>query len=59
MYLLQQYGKDVPIKVIEQLVNAFGELRLKADIGQLNYPYSTREVVNIVKHLQVIMIYMF
>ena len=24
-----------------------------ADEGSINYPYSTREVVNIVKHLQV------
>nr|CAD7394578.1 unnamed protein product [Timema cristinae] len=51
--LLKQYGPDVPVKVIERLVKAFGELRIKADQGLVQYPYSTREVVNIVRHLQV------
>lgn len=55
--LLQQYGPDVPLVTIKQLVLAFSELRQMADMGQLNYPYSTREVVNIVKHLQVFLIY--
>ena len=32
---------------------AFSELRAMADEGSITYPYSTREVVNIVKHLQV------
>nr|CAD7429314.1 unnamed protein product [Timema monikensis] len=50
--LLKQYGPDVPVKVIERLVKAFGELRIKADQGLVQYPYSTREVVNIVRHLQ-------
>lgn len=52
IYLLQRYGPNVPVKVLRQLVNAFGELRSLADEGLLNYPYSTREVVNIVKHLE-------
>ncbi|KAL7742632.1 hypothetical protein ACLKA6_002000 [Drosophila palustris] len=52
IYLLQQYGPNVPIKTLRKLVNAFGELRKLADEGLLNYPYSTREVVNIVKHLE-------
>ncbi|XP_055526444.1 von Willebrand factor A domain-containing protein 8 [Wyeomyia smithii] len=52
IYLLKQYGPDVPDKTIRQLVDAFSELRDMADSGILNYPYSTREVVNIVKHLQ-------
>ncbi|XP_034490475.1 von Willebrand factor A domain-containing protein 8 [Drosophila innubila] len=52
LYLLQQYGPNVPIKTLQKLVNAFGELRNLADEGLLNYPYSTREVVNIVKHLE-------
>jgi len=33
-------------------VKAFSELRAMADDGQIQYPYSTREVVNIVRHLQ-------
>ena len=50
--LLKQYGPNVDEKVIFKLVNAFGELRSMADQGLVSYPYSTREVVNIVKHLE-------
>ena len=52
IFLLQQYGPDVPKEILTKLVNAFAELRTMADIGQLSYPYSTREVVNVIKHLQ-------
>ncbi|ALC48679.1 c12.2 [Drosophila busckii] len=52
IYLLQQYGPNVPKATLRMLVNAFGELRTLADEGLLNYPYSTREVVSIVKHLE-------
>ena len=51
--LLRQYGPDVDDKIINNIVRAFGELRSMADQGLVSYPYSTREVVNIVKHLQV------
>ncbi|XP_064030622.1 von Willebrand factor A domain-containing protein 8 isoform X3 [Pogoniulus pusillus] len=50
--MLRQYGPDVPEQILQKLVAAFGELRNLADQGIINYPYSTREVVNIVKHLQ-------
>ncbi|XP_077200195.1 von Willebrand factor A domain-containing protein 8 [Paroedura picta] len=50
--MLRQYGPGVPEPVLQKLVAAFGELRSLADQGVINYPYSTREVVNIVKHLQ-------
>uniref|UniRef100_A0A7M4DXF6 von Willebrand factor A domain-containing protein 8 n=1 Tax=Crocodylus porosus TaxID=8502 RepID=A0A7M4DXF6_CROPO len=50
--MLKQYGPDVPEQILQKLVAAFGELRSLADQGIINYPYSTREVVNIVKHLQ-------
>uniref|UniRef100_A0AAX7V7Z6 von Willebrand factor A domain-containing protein 8 n=1 Tax=Astatotilapia calliptera TaxID=8154 RepID=A0AAX7V7Z6_ASTCA len=50
--MLKQYGPDVPDATLQKLVAAFGELRSLADQGTINYPYSTREVVNIVKHLQ-------
>ncbi|KAB5577077.1 hypothetical protein PHYPO_G00205820 [Pangasianodon hypophthalmus] len=50
--MLKQYGPDVPDTVLRKLVAAFGELRAMADQGTITYPYSTREVVNIVKHLQ-------
>lgn len=51
--MLKQYGPDVPEATLQKLVAAFGELRSMADQGTISYPYSTREVVNIVKHLQV------
>ncbi|XP_024941330.1 von Willebrand factor A domain-containing protein 8 isoform X2 [Cephus cinctus] len=50
--LLKLYGPDVDEKIIQKLVKAFSELRSMADQGLVSYPYSTREVVNIVKHLQ-------
>ncbi|XP_072301028.1 von Willebrand factor A domain-containing protein 8 [Eucyclogobius newberryi] len=50
--MLKQYGPDVPDSTLQKLVAAFGELRSMADQGTISYPYSTREVVNIVKHLQ-------
>uniref|UniRef100_A0A3P8URE8 von Willebrand factor A domain containing 8 n=1 Tax=Cynoglossus semilaevis TaxID=244447 RepID=A0A3P8URE8_CYNSE len=50
--MLKSYGPDVPDATLQKLVAAFGELRSMADQGTITYPYSTREVVNIVKHLQ-------
>lgn len=50
--MLKQYGPDVPDDILQKLVLAFGELRGMADQGLISYPYSTREVVNIIRHLQ-------
>ncbi|KAF4526552.1 hypothetical protein B566_EDAN009123 [Ephemera danica] len=50
--LLKNYGPDVSEDIIYKLVKAFGELRTMADQGLVSYPYSTREVVNIVRHMQ-------
>ncbi|XP_031729156.1 von Willebrand factor A domain-containing protein 8 [Anarrhichthys ocellatus] len=50
--MLKQYGPDVPDATLQKLVAAFGDLRSMADQATITYPYSTREVVNIVKHLQ-------
>ncbi|KAG8224295.1 hypothetical protein J437_LFUL005101 [Ladona fulva] len=50
--LLRNYGPNVPEDIIVKLVKAFGELRDLADQGFVSYPYSTREVVNIVRHLE-------
>lgn len=50
--MLKQYGPAVPDATLQKLVAAFGELRSMAEQGKITYPYSTREVVNIVKHLQ-------
>jgi hypothetical protein len=51
--MLRKYGPNVPEQTLKKLVAAFGELRSLADQGLLNYPYSTRELVNIVRHVQV------
>lgn len=51
--MLKQYGPDVPDATLRKLVAVFGELRSMADQGTITYPYSVREVVSIVKHLQV------
>ena len=53
MSMLRQYGPNVPEPTLRRLVLAFGELRTMADQGMITYPYSTREVVNMVKHLEV------
>ncbi|XP_020295442.1 von Willebrand factor A domain-containing protein 8 isoform X2 [Pseudomyrmex gracilis] len=50
--LLKRYGPRIDEQTIRKLVRAFGELRSMADQGLVSYPYSTREVVNIVKHLE-------
>ena len=51
--MLKQYGPNVPEDTLKRLVAAFAELRHMSDDGTIAYPYSTREVVNIVKHLEV------
>jgi hypothetical protein len=53
MAMLRQYGPHVTDDVLKKLILAFGELRDMADQGLINYPYSTREVVSMVKHLEV------
>ncbi|XP_064465910.1 von Willebrand factor A domain-containing protein 8-like isoform X2 [Ornithodoros turicata] len=52
MALLKQYGPSVPKEMVEKLLDIFGDLRSLADEGLITYPFSTREVVNIVKHLE-------
>ncbi|KAI9345549.1 AAA domain-containing protein [Obelidium mucronatum] len=50
--LLKKYGPSVPEDILEKLVASFCDLRLLVDEGMINYPYSTRELVSIVKHLE-------
>lgn len=38
--------------MLKKLANAFADLRALVDQGLLSYPYSTREALGIVKHLQ-------
>ncbi len=52
MSMLKQYGPNVSEETLRRLVRAFSELRTQADEGLIQYPYSTREVVNIVRHLE-------
>ena len=51
--MLRRYGSTVDDSTLTKLVSAFSELRQMADEGLIAYPYSTREVVNIVKHMEV------
>ncbi|CAG5132917.1 unnamed protein product, partial [Candidula unifasciata] len=52
MAMLRQYGPNVSDVTLKRLVSAFSDLREMADQGLISYPYSTREVVNMVRHLQ-------
>ena len=49
--MLRSYAPDVNIATITRLTSAFMDLRKMTDEGQILYPYSTRELVNIVLHL--------
>jgi hypothetical protein len=51
LHMLKSYGPNVPDTLIMSLTNVFDELRLAVEQGFIQYPYSTRELVNIVKHL--------
>ncbi|CAM0142536.1 unnamed protein product [Umbelopsis sp. WA50703] len=53
MYLLRKYGPDVPEDLLLKLSTAFTDLRKLVDEGLISYPYSTRELVNIVRHMQI------
>ncbi|KAG0097282.1 von Willebrand factor A domain-containing protein 8 [Podila epicladia] len=53
MFLLRKYGPDVPEELLLKLTAAFEDLRILVDEGLLSYPYSTRELVNVVRHMQI------
>ncbi|KAF9969381.1 von Willebrand factor A domain-containing protein 8, partial [Actinomortierella ambigua] len=53
MFLLRKYGPDVPEDLLLKLTAAFEDLRVLVDEGMLSYPYSTRELVNVVRHMQI------
>ncbi len=46
------YAPNLSEATLSKLVSAFGQLRKLSDQGLISYPYSTREIVNIVKHLE-------
>ncbi|WKY14985.1 hypothetical protein Q1695_000475 [Nippostrongylus brasiliensis] len=49
--MLKKYAPNVDDGTLLKLMAAFTELREMADEELLHYPYSTRELVNIVKHI--------
>lgn len=53
--LVLAYAPSMPEPLIHSLTAAFAELRKLNDEGLLAYPYSTREIVAVAKHLQVCM----
>lgn len=50
--LLTSYAPHVDHDILDRLVNLFGDLREMVDQGQLTYPYSLRELVNIARHME-------
>ena len=50
--LLQSYAPGIDEGRLVALAESFADLRQLFDRGQLSYPYSTREAVAVVKHMQ-------
>ena len=50
--LLRAYGPSVREGVISALTAAFADLRREVVSGKITYPYSTREAVAVVKHME-------
>lgn len=49
--LLQAYGPGVDYGVISRIARAFGSLREAHEKGDINYPFSAREAVAVVRHV--------
>lgn len=49
--LLRSYADSIDPLTLHGLTGAFMDLRAAVDDGILSYPYSTRELVNIVRHV--------
>ena len=50
--LLRSYGPNVDEEILWRLTAVFQDLRAMNEEGLLTYPYSTRELVNIIRHLE-------
>ncbi|RDB28140.1 von Willebrand factor A domain-containing protein 8 [Hypsizygus marmoreus] len=50
--LLEQLAPELSKDLILRLVGAFQDLRKGYDSGVLNYPYSLRELINLIRHLR-------
>ena len=49
--ILLSYGDNVKPKLIDKIVNIWEDLRRAQQSGSMTYPFSVRESVNVVKHL--------
>jgi hypothetical protein len=52
LQLLREYGSGVEEHLLVKLTDIFTDLRQAVASGRLSYPYSTRELVNLVRHAQ-------
>jgi von Willebrand factor A domain-containing protein 8 len=50
--LLSSYGPTVKPGVVKALAAAFADLRREVTEGRMQYPYSTREAVAVIRHLE-------
>ncbi|KAK0223975.1 AAA domain-containing protein [Armillaria fumosa] len=50
--LLEQLAPELSEDIIYRLVGAFQDLRVGYENGSLGYPYSLRELINLVRHMQ-------
>lgn len=50
--LLRSYAPNLDTTTIRAIAASFSELRQLSDLGDISYPYSTREAVAVVKHLE-------
>ncbi|KAK3267900.1 hypothetical protein CYMTET_23568 [Cymbomonas tetramitiformis] len=50
--LLRSFAPNTPLPIVQALAAVFARLREMADEGVLSYPYSTREAVAVVRHVE-------
>ena len=50
--LLTSFAPSVPAPMLNQLANAFADLRAHYEAGVLGYPYSAREAVGVARHAE-------
>eukprot|EP01080_Neovahlkampfia_damariscottae_P004332 gene4332-7688_t len=50
--MLKEYAPNVSVSILRRLTDCFNDLRKLVDENEITYPYSTRELVSIVKHLE-------
>ncbi|KAF8830095.1 hypothetical protein HHX47_DHR2000623 [Lentinula edodes] len=50
--LLQQLAPDMDEDMILRFVGAFADLRKEYEMGKVGYPYSLRELINLVRHIR-------